>query len=141
MGNIVLQSSNSTYELPGTFDFQGKVKQSYTETGSTAANLANYGVSKLTAGTTGTGLNKYTLGAPEAGSVKTIYTTAAGSSDFSIVYSGSTATFFISGSTALTDALYVSLQSDGASATFLGLSTAEWLAIGEVGTVAYTTST
>ncbi len=139
--SITVQSSNSTYLAKGNWEFEGQVIDSYVETGSTATNLKNYGISKLTQGTTATGPNKYTMDAPVAGVLKTLYTTAAGSSDFPTVYSGSTATFFISGSTALNTALFVSLKSNGASATLKGLSTAAWLAIGEVGTIGYSTTT
>ncbi len=144
---ITIQSSGSTYLAKGNWDFEGEVtaaniavdgllRVSAVETGSTATNLTNYGISAV--GSTAA-KNKYVLDAPLPGVRKTIYTDLADSTRYPIVYGGGA--LFESGSTKLADALYVSLQGVGSAVDLIGVSTAKWLAVGEVGTVAYTTTT
>lgn len=109
--------------------------------GSTAANLANNGISTLSWSTAGD--PAYTLAAPAAGVEKTIVLNTTAVQDttgiFSSVYSGSTATFFIDNSTAYAPKLYVGFQPPYSAVKLVGLSTAQWGVLAAYGGTKFST--
>lgn len=104
------------------------------ESGSTAANLKNYGVSTIG----GTTKKVYTLAAPTAGLRKTIYCTVCSTSKHAYVYSGAATVAFTS--TTTQRALKFSKAARG-WVSMIAISTARWLVLGKTTSVAYTTST
>ena len=99
----------------------------YTETGSTAANLVNYGVSLLPYSTDS---NTYTLAAPAVGVEKILAMQSVSVPDatakFAAVYTGSTATLIMDNSTAYAPKLFVGLQPPYSYIRMVGLTTAIW---------------
>ena len=102
------------------------------ETGSTAANLVNYGLSVLAGSSTGAP-NTYTLAAPTAGIEKSIYCAVASSSDTVTVYSGSSVCYFGVGTN--TKAVFGS----PGLIQLMGVSTSRW-AIASLGTTFFGTT-
>jgi len=97
------------------------------ETGTTSANLANYGVSLLPYSTDN---NTYTLDAPAVGVEKILAMQSTEVPDatakFAAVYTGSTATLIMDNSTAYAPKLYVGLQPPYSYVRLVGLTTAVW---------------
>ena len=92
---------------------------------STTANIPNHGVTRLTA------LSTYTLDAPVAGTVKTIYRAASMSTAASVVNAGSGVSFNSAGGTQVL-LLQPTTVGGGAdlSVTLLGESSTQWRIIG-----------
>lgn len=113
-----------------------------TETGSTAANLVNYGVSLLTY-SSGAG-KAYTLGAPALGVRKALIlqTTAVPDTTgvFSSVYTGSTAILIMDNSTTYAPKLYAGLGPPYARIELEGHSTALWGVVNAYGNAKFSTS-
>lgn len=148
MGKNVYADGSDVYTKSGSTEFKvigstGDVYAgavNFVENGSTGTNLKAYGLSRLTANSSGADSNKYTIDAPMIGIMKTLTVGAvAGTSDGPAVYTGSTAITIVANSTA--GNLYVNLNTPYASATLIGLTTALWGVVATHGTVVFSTST
>jgi len=115
----------------------------YSETGSTAANLVNYGMSLLSFSTDNSKL--YTLAAPAVGIEKflVLNTTVAPDTTgiFSAVYTGSTAIFIMDNSTAYAPKLYAGLGPPYTMIKLVGVTTALWGVQAAYGNAKFSTST
>jgi hypothetical protein len=126
-GSTEFQLSNSTGLL-----YSNGIPQNYFEDASTATNLKPYGLSLLDASTAATTIKKYTLDAPIKGAVKELLLAStlalAGSSDTTIVYTGSSDIHILSyGTTLLTpDYKSITMPQPVSYARLVGLSTARW---------------
>lgn len=109
-------------------------------TASTSTPVPNYGHSFVASPAAGGGKNNYTLAPPDIGVVKIFSASGtANSSDYANIYTGSTAIFIEAAGRPLSD-LYVGLQQDRATVILMGRTTAIWLALGTIGTVAFSTA-
>lgn len=112
------------------------------ETGSTAANLVNYGVSLL-AYSSDAG-KAYTLAAPAAGVGKTVILNTTVAPDttgvFSSVYTGSTAIFIMDNSTAYAPKLYAGFGPPYSIVELVGVTTALWGVRNAYGNAKFSTS-
>lgn len=102
--------------------------------GTTTAALSNTGISTVTKGTTGTGVNNYTISDPVAGSQKWISCTTANVSEF-VTITASTAVTFLSG-TSLNKLKFVA----AGGVQLAGIDASTWSTIGLSTTVAFPTS-
>ena len=103
-------------------------------TETTAAALANYGVSIVTRGTTATGANNYTMDPPVAGTMKWITCTTANTSDC-VTISGNTNVTYANGVTQTT----LKIIREG-TVGLMGLSTSAWSIVGGSTVYAFATS-
>lgn len=134
-GGVASLPSTVAHTLVSTTDVQtlqnktlGAGTVSSLETGSTATNLVNYGVSLLSYSTDGG--KAFTLAAPALGVGKMLVlnTTAAPDTTgvFSSVYTGSTAIFIMDNSTTYAPKLYAGLGPPYSLIELVGVTTALW---------------
>jgi hypothetical protein len=105
---------------------------------STSSNITNYGISSVNI-STGIGEKVYTLNPPDIGVSKTLYAYTANTSDYPVIYTGSTAITIRDGTTALGTLLRVQLKNNYASVTMVGITTSAWLLTSHEGAVTFTT--
>jgi len=128
-------SAGGTLSVAGTISLTtaGVLKHSVVSE-TTAANLSESGVSVVSS--TGT-KELYTIDTPAAGVTKYIYCDSASATGFVNVYTGATSITF--GET--TDNHYLKFNAAEEAVSLVGISATKWGIVGNVGSVAATTST